>query len=124
MDDFTPYGETFQEALDNLENVLKKCIKMRLFLRHEKSEMFMNEGIVLGHYVSSNGIKVDPTKVAIIHSLPAPQKQKDVQSILENVGYYRIFIKYFSKLVAPKFYFITKDANLNGQKNVKKHLIV
>ena len=30
MNDFTPYGKMFQEELDNLKNILKKCIEMSL----------------------------------------------------------------------------------------------
>jgi hypothetical protein len=32
MDDFTPYGVSFQEALENLEKVLKRCIQAQLSL--------------------------------------------------------------------------------------------
>jgi hypothetical protein len=56
MDDFTPYGVSFQEALENLEKVLKRCIQAQLSLSTEKFHMMMNEGIVLGHFISSQGI--------------------------------------------------------------------
>jgi hypothetical protein len=36
MDDFTVYGNTYQEALDNLEKVLIRCQEMNLSLSHEK----------------------------------------------------------------------------------------
>ena len=55
MDDFTPYGTTFKDALQNLENVLKRCIEAHLALSTEKCHMMMNEGIVLGHFVSFLG---------------------------------------------------------------------
>jgi hypothetical protein len=32
MDDFTPYGVSFEEALQNLEKVLKRCIQAHLSL--------------------------------------------------------------------------------------------
>jgi hypothetical protein len=63
MDDFTPYGNRFQEASTNLENVLKRCQEMNLALRNEKCNMHMNEGIVLGHHTSPRGIEVDQDKV-------------------------------------------------------------
>jgi len=55
MDDFTPYGSNFQEALSNQEKVLDKCIEMNLSLSPEKCEFFMTEGIVLGHAISQQG---------------------------------------------------------------------
>jgi hypothetical protein len=36
MDDFTVYGNTFEEALSNLEKVLIRCQESNLSLSHEK----------------------------------------------------------------------------------------
>eukprot|EP00253_Pinus_taeda_P003111 PITA_03111 len=52
MDDFTPYGSNFQEALTNLGKFLAKRIKMNLSLSPEKCEFLMIEGTVLGHSIS------------------------------------------------------------------------
>ena len=41
MDDFTTYGNTFQEALDNLEKVLIRCQETNLALSHEKCKMLL-----------------------------------------------------------------------------------
>ena len=62
MDDFTLDGDRFQKALDNLESVLEKRIEMSLCPSHEKCEILMDGGIVLGHHVLAQGIKVDPSK--------------------------------------------------------------
>jgi hypothetical protein len=45
MDDFTPYGVYFEEALQNLEKVLKRCIQTHLSLNTEKCHMMMSEGM-------------------------------------------------------------------------------
>ena len=52
MDDFTPYGSNFQEALTNLRKVLAKCIEINLYLSLDKFEFLMTEGTVLGHVIS------------------------------------------------------------------------
>eukprot|EP00253_Pinus_taeda_P005571 PITA_05571 len=75
MDDFTPYGSSFQEALSNLGKVLSKCIGMNLSLSPEKYEFLMTEGTILGHTISRQGLQVDPNKVAIIKRVPPPQKK-------------------------------------------------
>lgn len=36
MDDFTLYGNTFEEAMDKLEKVLIRCKETNLSLSHEK----------------------------------------------------------------------------------------
>lgn len=51
MDDFTVYGDSFNEALENLEKVLIRCKETNLFLSHEKCFRMFNEGIVLGHHI-------------------------------------------------------------------------
>jgi hypothetical protein len=72
MDDFTPYGDDFDQALDNMEKVLERCIPTRLCLSHAKCHMMMMEGVVLGNYISVDGIRVDPTKIEVILNLPTP----------------------------------------------------
>eukprot|EP00253_Pinus_taeda_P026082 PITA_26082 len=62
-DDFTPYGVPFEDALQNLEKVLKHCVQDHLSLSTEKCHMMMNEGIVLGHFISFQGIQVDPSEI-------------------------------------------------------------
>eukprot|EP00253_Pinus_taeda_P009401 PITA_09401 len=77
MDDFKPYGDDFDPALDTLEKVLQRCIATRLCLSHEKCYMMMTEGLILGHYVSAAGIQVDPAKIKIIFLIPTPTTQTE-----------------------------------------------
>jgi hypothetical protein len=111
MDDFTVYGNTYQEALDNLEKVLIRCQEMNLSLSHEKCKMLLTEGVVLGHHVSSEGIKVDPAKIEVIIRLPPPKTQKEVRIFLGHARYYRWFIENFTKIVAPMFGLLIKDVD-------------
>ena len=109
MDDFTAYGNTFQEALDNLQKVLIQCQETKLALSHEKCKMFLTKGIVLGHHVSSQGIKVEHTKIEVIVNIPSPKTQKEVRRFLVHAGYYRHFIENFTKIAAPMFKLLMKD---------------
>jgi hypothetical protein len=111
MDDFTVYGNTYQEALDNLEKVLIRCQEMKLSLSHEKFKMLLTEGVVLGHHVSSEGIKVDPAKIEAIIRLPPPKTQKEVRRFLGHARYYRRFIENFTKIATPMFGLLIKDVD-------------
>lgn len=73
MDDFTVYGNTFEEALDNLKKALIRCQETNLALSNEKCRMLLTEGVLLGHHISHAGIKVDPTKIEFITKLPVPK---------------------------------------------------
>ena len=55
MDDFTTCGVTFEEAMMNLEKVLIRCQEHNLAPNSEKCFMLMQEGVVLGHFISAAG---------------------------------------------------------------------
>ena len=58
----------------------------------------MQEGIILGYKVSKKGIEVDKTKIEVIDKLPPPTSIKGIRSFLGHAGFYRRFIKDFSKV--------------------------
>lgn len=66
MDEFTTYGETYEETLNNLEKVLKRCKEYNWSLSNEKCFMMMTQGIVLGHFISIVRIQVNQHKIEII----------------------------------------------------------
>jgi len=117
MDDFSVYGNTFDDSLKNLEKVLKICIETNLSLNNEKCFMMLTEGIVLGHHISSSRITVDPAKIQIIVNLLEPINQKDVRSFLGYAGYYRRFIENFSKIAFPLFKLLAKDVHFHWDTN-------
>lgn len=61
----------------------------------------VNQGIILGHVVSSKGIEVDKAKIDIIQSLPYPTSVREIRSFLGHAGFYRRFIKEFLKITQP-----------------------
>ncbi|XP_019420722.1 PREDICTED: uncharacterized protein LOC109330909 [Lupinus angustifolius] len=66
-------------------------------------------GVVLGHKISSRGIEVDKAKIEVIKDLPLPLNVKGIQSFLEHDGFYRRFIKDFSKITKPLNNLLNKD---------------
>ncbi|KAK8560973.1 hypothetical protein V6N13_026408 [Hibiscus sabdariffa] len=109
MDDFTVYGNSFSECLLNLENVLNKCLEYNLVLNYEKCHFMVDKGLILGHIVSYNGIAVDKAKTDVIRSLPYPTTVRDIRSFLGHAGFYRRFIKDFSKIAQPLCTLLQKD---------------
>ena len=73
----------------------------------------VTEGIVLGHKISATGLEVDQAKVSIIKTLRPPTTVKGIRSFLGHVGFYRRFIKDFSKISRPLCRLLEKDGNFD-----------
>ncbi|GJU36837.1 reverse transcriptase domain-containing protein [Tanacetum coccineum] len=76
MDDFSVFGNSFENCLSRLEKMLQRCEDTNLCLNWEKSYFMVKEGIVLGHKISKNGIEVDKAKIDVIAKLPHPTTVK------------------------------------------------
>ena len=70
----------------------------------------VRKGIVLGHVISESGIEVHKAKIDLISNLPPPRYVKEIRSFLGHVGFYRRFIKDFSKISRPLCNLLAKDA--------------
>nr|GEW91816.1 reverse transcriptase domain-containing protein [Tanacetum cinerariifolium] len=109
MDDFSVFENSFQSCLSHLEKMLKRCEDTDLCLNWEKCHFMVKEGIVLGHKISKEGIEVDKAKVDVTTKLPHPTTVKGIRSFLGYVGFYRRFIKDFSKIARPMTHRLEKD---------------
>jgi hypothetical protein len=69
----------------------------------------VQQGIVLGHSISNNGIEVDKAKIVIISKLSPPMTTKGVRCFLGHAGFYKRFIKDFSKISRPLCALLAKD---------------
>ncbi|GJR94015.1 reverse transcriptase domain-containing protein [Tanacetum coccineum] len=76
---------------------------------HEKYHFMVTEGIVLDHKVFDAGLEVDKSKIEVISKLPPPTNVKSIRSFLGHAGFYRRFIKEFSKISLPMTKLLEKD---------------
>ncbi|GKB67362.1 reverse transcriptase domain-containing protein [Tanacetum coccineum] len=110
MDNISVFGDSFRSRLLNLEQMLIRCKQANLVPNWEKCHFMVTEGIVLGHKVSGAGLKVDKSKIKVISKLPLPTNVKAVRSFLGHAGFYRCFIKGFSKISRPMTKLLEKNA--------------
>nr|GEZ36523.1 reverse transcriptase domain-containing protein [Tanacetum cinerariifolium] len=77
MEDFSVFGNSFENCLSRLDKMLQRCEDTNLSLNWEKSHFMVKEGIVLGHKISKNKIEVDKAKFDVIAKLPHPTTVKE-----------------------------------------------
>ncbi|KAM1650530.1 hypothetical protein ACFXTN_003219 [Malus domestica] len=76
-------------------------------------------GIVLGHIIFEKGIEVDKSKIDLVRHLPFPTSVREVRSFLGHAGFYRRFIKYFSKISQPLCRLLQKEVAFEFNKECK-----
>ncbi|KAM2096880.1 hypothetical protein ACFX1R_020473 [Malus domestica] len=74
----------------------------------------------LGHIVSERGIEVDKSKIDLVRYLPSPTSVREVCSFLGHAGFYRQFIKDFSKISNPLCCFLQKDVPFKFDEECEK----
>ena len=101
MDEFPVLGNSFDNCLENLRSVLFRCKETNLMLNWEKCHFMVQEGIVLGHRIYVREIEVNKAKIEAIEKLPPSSSVKGIRSFLGHAGFYRRFIKDFSRIAKP-----------------------
>ncbi|CAN6566339.1 unnamed protein product [Malus baccata var. baccata] len=120
MDDFSVFGDSFDGCLENLTLILKRCVETNLVLNWEKCHFMVRQGIVLGHIVSERGIEVDKSKIDLVRYLPSPTSVREVLLFLGHAGFYRRFIKDFSKISNPLCRLLQKDVAFDFNEECEK----
>jgi hypothetical protein len=90
--DITVFSKSDQENYKHLEKVFLKCRKNGLSLNPKKSLFAMKEGKLLGYIVSTEGVKIDPSRVEDIKTMSLPRSNKEIQSFLGKINFLRRFI--------------------------------
>ena len=101
VDDILIYSQPKWEHEYNLRIVLQLLRDHQLYAKFSKCEFLLTEVRFLGHVVPTSGVSVDPEKVEVVMSWERPKSVFEIHRFLGLAGYYRRFIKDFSRLAAP-----------------------
>lgn len=121
LDDIIVYSDSFDEHLTRLDGIFERLRNAGMKLKPSKCQFFLREVKYLGHVVSSEGIETDPTKIKVIEDWPQPKTISELRSFLGFAGYYRRFIKDFSKIARPLQEQIGGTEENNKRKSVPCH---
>ena len=121
LDDIIIFSRTFSDHLDRLQQVFDKLRATGLKLSPKKCNFFQERVKYVGHIVSKKGIETDPDKTDKVLHWPIPKTPEEVRKFLGFVGYYRKFIKNFSKIARPlsELMPIPKDSKKSSKKKSK-----
>lgn len=109
IDDILIYSKSEEEHVEHLRIALQVLKDKQLYAKLAKCEFWLGEVQFLGHVISSEGISVDPAKVAAVLQWEQPKTVTEIRSFLGLAGYYRRFIEGFSKIAGPLTQLTRKD---------------
>ncbi len=110
IDDIIVFAKSFQEHIRRVDEVLARIKNAGLKLKPEKCNMLQTEVVFLGHVVSKEGIRPDPSNIAKVVQWPVPQNAKQVKQFVATGSYYRRFVQDFAKIARPLVDLTKKDA--------------
>ncbi|WVZ75706.1 hypothetical protein U9M48_023741, partial [Paspalum notatum var. saurae] len=102
IDDILIYSKSEKEHEEHLWIVLNRLREHKLYTKSEVS--------FLDHILSEKGVAVDPSKVEDVLNWKQTETVTEIQSFFGLAGYYRCFIKDFSKTAKPMTSLTKKNA--------------
>jgi len=101
LDDILIFSKTLQEHQKHVRKVLELLRENKLYAKMSKCEFFKEEISFLGHVVNSEGVSMEKEKVRATQDWPTPTTVTGVRAFLGLAGYYRRFVKGFSRIASP-----------------------
>lgn len=101
LDDIICYSNSLQDHLEKLRKIFDRLRETNLKVTLDKCEFLRKEVLYLGHVITKDGLKPNDDKIKAVLDFPIPKTPTEIKSFLGLVGYYRKFIKDFSKITQP-----------------------
>ena len=101
LDDILIATSNMEDHLTYLDKVLTALEIAGLKLNPQKCAIAQDSIVCLGHKLSKSGVAPDPSNVDKIRAWRAPPNVKKLKTFLGLCGYYRHFVKDYSKIAQP-----------------------
>ncbi|GJT67626.1 putative reverse transcriptase domain-containing protein [Tanacetum coccineum] len=101
IDDILIYSKNKQEHEEHLKLILEFLKKEQLYAKFSKCKFWIPKVQFLGHVIDNQGIHVDPAKIESVKDWASTKSATEIHQFLGLTGYYRRFIKGFSKIAKP-----------------------
>jgi len=101
LDDILIYSSSFSEHVKHVTDILSRLQRFNFKVKRSKCSFFKKEVKFLGFFISKNGIRSDPDKIAAIVKMPNPRNKKAVRGFLGATGWFRKFIQNYASIASP-----------------------
>lgn len=119
--DLKIFSKTDNEHLDYLRRVFILCRKFGISFHPKKTLFGLEEGKLLGHIISKEGIRIDPTRIEAILNISHPRNIKELQAFLGNINFLRRFISNLAELIRELNNMLKKDSALKWTVETKQY---
>ena len=117
IDDIVVYSKNLEDHIKHLKKVFEIFTKYNLSINLQKCKFFKEEVEVLGHVLTTDGLKTAPSKVQSIALWERPNNINELRSFLGLTSYYRKFIKNYSIRANPLYKLLKKDTKFIWDEN-------
>jgi len=120
QDDITVFSKSENEHLDHIRRVFIKCRKFGISLNPKNTLFGLEEGKLLGHIISKDGIRIDPARIEAILTISHPRNIKEPQPFLGKINFLRRFISNLVELIMELNNMLRKDSSIKWKLEAKQ----
>lgn len=113
LDDILIFSTSLEEHILSIRKIFERLREAKLKIQVDKCNFLRKETEYLGHILTPEGVRPNPTKIEVIQNLKLPTTQKQIKSFLGITGYYRKFIKNYAKIAQPLTKYLKKNTKVN-----------
>jgi ribA/ribD-fused uncharacterized protein len=103
LDDVIIFSRTPEDHIYDIHRVCERLKEAGLKIKGSKCAFAQTKISFLGHIVTANGVKADPSKIEKVQNAAIPKNVTEVKSFLGLSGFYRHFIEGYATLAAPLY---------------------
>ena len=130
IDDLLVISKNWDDHVEAIKRLLKKCISIGLVLDPTKSQIGKDECVFLGETITKQGRRPSTKHVEAIQKYPIPKNRKELkrfngicvfeQKFIKNAS---VILKPLHQLASPKNEFVWTEKHQNAFDSIKRELV-